>query len=112
MKKQPSTKTISFRIDSKLAAKLRKQALEQRLSLHEYVRDLFLDALSQQDLRDEVVELNGEIQNIGAEIDDLRNDLSVLLYKFLVELTEMEEENARTWIVSRLTSQGLPAVNL
>lgn len=104
MKKQPSTKTISFRIDSKLAAKLRKQALEQRLSLHEYVRDLFLDALSQQDLRDEVVELHSEIQNIGAEIDDLRHDVAVVLHKFLVELTEIEETEAKGWIMRHLSS--------
>ncbi|MBE9117252.1 toxin-antitoxin system HicB family antitoxin [Lusitaniella coriacea LEGE 07157] len=102
MKKKPSSKTISFRIDSRLAAKLHRQALEQRLSLHEYVRELFLDALSQQELRDEVIELRTEVQNVGVEIDELRHDVSVVLYKFLVELAEMEEEAAKGWMARNL----------
>ena len=106
MKKKPFSKTISFRIDSQLAAKLHRKALEQRLSLHEYVREILLDALSQQELRDEVIELQSEVQSIGAEIDDLRHDVSVVLYKFLVELTEMEEEEAKGWMARNLSSQG------
>lgn len=106
MKKKNSSKTISFRIDSRLEAKLHRKALEQRLSVHEYVRELFLDGLSQQELRSEVIELRSEMQNIGAEIDDLRHDVSAMLYKFLVELTDMEEEEARSWMASHLSSPG------
>ena len=106
MKKQLSTKTVSFRIDGQLAAKLNRQALDQRLSLHEYIRELFLDALSQQPLRDEVIELHSELKNISAEIDDLRHDLSVILQKFLMELADMNEDEARSWMISRLSSQG------
>jgi hypothetical protein len=106
MKKKISSKTISFRIDSRLAAKLHRKALDQRLSLHEYVRELFLDALSQQELRDEVMELRSEMQNFGAEIDNLRHDFSVLVCKFLVELTEMEEEETRSWMANHLSSSG------
>ncbi|MGI0485487.1 hypothetical protein ACN4EK_08640 [Pantanalinema rosaneae CENA516] len=106
MKKQLSTKTVSFRIDGQLAAKLNRQALDQRLSLHEYIRELFLDALSQQPLRDEVIELHSELRNISAEIDDLRHDLSVILQKFLMELADMDEDEARSWMISRLSSQG------
>jgi len=107
MKKKLSSKTISFRIDSQLAAKLQRQALDQRLSLHEYVREKFLDALSQQELRDEVVELHSELRTISAEIDDLRHDVSALLQKVLIELTDMEEDEVFTWMASRLSAQRI-----
>ena len=75
------------------------------------MRERFLDALSQQELRDEVVELHSELRNISAEIDDLRHDVSALLQKVLMELTDMEEDEVQTWMASRLAAQSFQPIN-
>ena len=100
------SKTISFRINGKLAGKLSRKALENRQSLHEYAREIFLDALSQQEIRDEVIELRDEMQNFSAELDDLHHALSIVLYKFLVELIDVDDEKAREWIALNLSSHN------
>lgn len=99
MKRKSST-TVSFRIDSKLASDLTKKAIAQRLSLHEYTRDMFLDALAERELRDDLIDLQSEIQDVGTAIADLRHDLSLLFCKFLTELTDLEPEEAQSWISS------------
>lgn len=100
MRKKQASVTISFRIDSKLASDLSKKAIAQRLSLHEYTRDMFLDALAERELRDELLDLQSEIQDVGTAIADLRHDLSLLFCRFLVELTDLEPEEAQSWIAS------------
>ena len=55
MKRKPSTTTVSFWLDSKLASDLIKKAITQWLSLNEYTRDIFLDALAERELRDDTV---------------------------------------------------------
>jgi predicted nucleic acid-binding Zn-ribbon protein len=104
MKKQPSSTTISFRIDSTLANELKKKGLSQRQSLHEYARNLFLDALAERDLRDQVIDLQSDVQDVDAAINDLRHDLSWVLYKFLTELTDLEPEEVQSWIATNLRS--------
>lgn len=99
MKRKSST-TVSFRLDSKLASDLTKKAIAQRLSLHEYTRDMFLDALAERELRDELIDLQSEVQDVGIAIADLRHDLALLFCKFLVELTDLEPEEAESWISS------------
>jgi predicted nucleic acid-binding Zn-ribbon protein len=100
LKTKHTSTTISFRIDSKLASDLTKRAIAKRLSLHEYTRDIFLDALAERELRDELVELHGQVQDVSTAIEDLRHDLSVLFTNVLAELTDLEPEEAESWIAS------------
>jgi hypothetical protein len=102
MKKATASTTISFRISRQLASELTKKAIAERLSLHEYARNSFLDALAQQELRDEVGNLRSDVQEIGAAIEDLRHDLLAVLCQLLVELTDLEPEEAQRWIDSNL----------
>lgn len=106
MKKTPSSKTISFRIAGKLAGKLRRKALELGQSLHEYAREIFLDALSQQEIRDEVIELQHEIRNLRAELDDLRHDITLVSCKFLVDFAGADEDEIKQWFTLNLSSQN------
>ena len=106
MKKKPSSKTISYRLDAKLAVKLRREALELGQSLHEYARDIFLDALSQQEIRDEVIELQDEIRNLRAELDDLRHDITLVSCKFLVDFAGADEDEIKQWFALNLSSQN------
>lgn len=112
MKKTASSKTISFRIDGKLARKLSRKSLELRLSLHEYAREIFLDALSQQDVIDEVTEMRHEMRDVRSDIDDLRYDLGVMLSKLLIELTDADEDTVQQWMTINFSSQkGKPEID-
>lgn len=105
MRKQPSSKVISFRIERKLAARLHKKAIAQRLSLNSYIKDLFLEALIQQELRDDLLELHDEVREIGVEVSDLRRDLARVLSKLLTELADWDEGEAEDWILYRFSGQ-------
>lgn len=89
---------ISFRLESKLAARLNKKAIAERLSLNQYVKELFINALVQQDLRDDLMDVHSEVQDVGTEVEGLRRDIALLLSKVLVELADWDEEQAKDWI--------------
>ena len=102
MKKRPASKVVSFRIESKLAARLLKKALAERISLNQYVKDIFVDALIQQDVRDDLMEIHHEVEDLAAEVDGLRNDIALLLSLLLTELAEWSKEDAQHWILTNL----------
>lgn len=93
---------MSFRIESKLAASLTKKAIAQRLSLNQYVKDIFVDALVQQDVRDDLMELHHEVQELTADVDGLRRDIALILAVLLTELAEWSEEEVQGWILAHL----------
>lgn len=103
---------MSFRIESKLAASLTKKAIAERLSLNQYVKDIFVDALVQQDVRDDLMEIHNEVQDLAADIDGLRRDIALLLSLFLTELAEWSEEDAQSWILSHFGRYAEPPSSL
>ena len=108
MKKRSASKVVSFCIESKLAARLLKKALAERISLNQYVKDIFVDALIQQDVRDDLMEIHHEVEDLAAEVDGLRNDIALLLSLLLTELAEWSEEDAQRWILTHLGG-GVPS---
>lgn len=102
---------MSFRIESKLSARLNKKAIAERLSLNQYVKDIFVDALVQQDVRDDLMEIHNEVQDLAADIDGLRRDIALLLSVLLTELAEWSEEEAQNWILSHLGGYAPSSLN-
>ncbi|NER93513.1 MAG: toxin-antitoxin system HicB family antitoxin [Symploca sp. SIO1B1] len=102
MKKSPATTVITFRIERKLAARLNKKAVAEHLSLNQYVRSIFIEALVQQDVRDDLTEIHHEVQDLTADVDGLRHDIALMLSVLLTELAEWSEEEAQRWILAHL----------
>ena len=99
MKKSPATTVITFRLERKLAARLNKKAVAEHLSLNQYVRSIFIEALVQQDVRDDLTEIHTDVEDLGAELEGLRRDLALLFSKLLIELADWDEKTAQDWIL-------------
>ncbi|MBE9155996.1 hypothetical protein IQ265_03990 [Nodosilinea sp. LEGE 06152] len=93
MKKTISSETISFRIDSHLADEVKRKATEAGASsIHFYARELFLSALADLAIQDEVHQLREGLSEVSQELLELRHDLQLLLVRVVFVLTELSVE--------------------
>ena len=61
-----------------------------------------MDALVQQDVRDDLMELHHEVQELTADVEGIRRDIALLVSVVLTELAEWSEEEAQGWILAHL----------
>ncbi|MGB3494732.1 MAG: hypothetical protein WBA57_18535 [Elainellaceae cyanobacterium] len=72
MKQRRTTEVISFRLERQLAADLRKKALMERMEFSEYIRDLLFEALAAHDLRTDLAEMQGVMDEIASDVSELK----------------------------------------
>lgn len=103
MKKTISSETISFRIDAHLANEVRRKAKDAGASsIHFYARELFLSALADLAIQDEINHLREGLSEVSQELLELRHDLQLLLVQVVVVLTELSVEEVESVLFSDL----------